>query len=59
MTATADLWERRSLFDDDHEEFRASVREFLTPLFFDDARISGDLLLGEVGEGGNRSRSRA
>jgi len=30
MTATADLWERRSLFDDDHEEFRASVREFLT-----------------------------
>jgi alkylation response protein AidB-like acyl-CoA dehydrogenase len=31
MTATADLWERRSLFDDDHEEFRASVREFLTP----------------------------
>ena len=29
MTATADLWERRSLFDDDHEEFRASVREFL------------------------------
>jgi len=30
MTATADLWERRSLFHDDHEEFRASVREFLT-----------------------------
>src|SRR5690242_7669304 len=29
MTATADLWERRSLFDDDHEAFRASVREFL------------------------------
>ena len=29
MTATADLWERRSLFDDDHEVFRASVREFL------------------------------
>ena len=30
MTATADLSERRSLFDDDHEEFRASLREFLT-----------------------------
>ena len=29
MTATADLWERRSLFDDDHQAFRASVREFL------------------------------
>jgi alkylation response protein AidB-like acyl-CoA dehydrogenase len=29
MTATADLWKRRSLFDDDHEAFRASVREFL------------------------------
>jgi alkylation response protein AidB-like acyl-CoA dehydrogenase len=29
MTAMADLCERRSLFDDDHEAFRASVREFL------------------------------
>jgi long-chain-acyl-CoA dehydrogenase len=30
MTATADLWQRRSLFDDNHQAFRASVREFLT-----------------------------
>jgi alkylation response protein AidB-like acyl-CoA dehydrogenase len=26
---TADLWERRDLFDGEHETFRASVREFL------------------------------
>jgi hypothetical protein len=52
MTATADLWQRRSLFDDDHEEFRASVREFLA------RRVRNlavqDALADEAGPGADR-----
>jgi hypothetical protein len=51
MTATADLSERRSLFDDDHEEFRASLREFLT------RRVAGHVDAWERSRGTSLARS--